>query len=113
MRISGRTSKDRANTDFESLHPLTFTGKKCIEFDYVNVRGIACKKCTARVIQNDRAILYMNSNSPFLCQFKGPANPKPNEQSFGHYISDKNIHKKLGCTSSSTSKTEMWFGEIY
>ena len=95
------------------LNILTFKDKikKCVEVEYINVRGYNCTHCTAHFKQNQFHILHFVSKD-FNCAFNPPESASCNskkraEDSFGYYNCKNTKHR---CSSSNNATTETWFG---
>ena len=108
--LTGISKRDYAETAFQNLDPLTYTGgPACKQFIFIDVRGKECKMCTAPINQNCDTMLHVSSYSS-QCSFKASEGAVGSEDNFGNY---NNRNKEFSCSSSLTSSTDLWFGMEY
>lgn len=133
--IQGDTSKWRLTCNYNeqlqaylndyviALHKmvdiLNFNGKKCVDVEYILLRGFNCSNCTAYFIQihdltnglkNLRPLFFKPISSRIECGFR-PANDikcdKMKEHNFGRYECCNTLHD---CSAKQSSTTQTWFG---
>ena len=84
---------------------------RCMRYEYLNIRGIACTGCSAWTFYSDKAP-HIDSwlSSEKGCEFNGRAKGAVNgEDNFGFYY-QSNI--AFRCSSSASSTTEYWIGTV-
>ena len=108
--LTGIRKSDYAETTFQNLDPLTYTGgSDCKQFIFVNIRGKECMMCTVRIKQKSNTILFVKS-SKTNCSFDASEGAVYGEDSLGRYGES---NAEFSCSSSSNSTTDMWFGIKY
>ena len=103
----------RSNFDNFDLLDASSDGKgKCMEYEFLNIRGIECSNCTAATwygLYNKVYISYHidSSYNPQGCEFDAKSGSVDSEDNFGHYY---HTNTNFRCTASPTSTTQIWFG---
>lgn len=97
---------------------LSLDGSQCAFVLQVNVRGIACRNCTAYVRQTDTRHAYVDSLSKLRgCQWDGISGVLKQlkdgavytDSYFGFYHVYNPLHR---CTASPSSTTQWWLGAV-
>ena len=95
----------------KELDILTFNGRgKCVNVEYINIRGQSCTACAARFWQNPTRILHTDSSIRLHCGFTFQESlgcSGLGEDNFGLYYC---INKQHRCSSSDEATTQTWFG---
>lgn len=96
------------------LNMMTYySGTPCIYMDYLNIRGIACRKCSVPMwfapTQHPNVISSLTQNYCQRIKFPGFAG-LPYEYNFGMY---NGFNRDFSCTKYPESTTNWWFGDIY
>ncbi|KAL9963769.1 hypothetical protein ACROYT_G027309 [Oculina patagonica] len=83
---------------------------QCRTYEVINIRDIECKECTAGTWQKGE-MWHINSelSASAGCQFNGQAGAVRYEQNFGFY---DHVNVNFRCTSSQTSTTQHWIGNM-
>lgn len=89
----------------------TFT-YQCKWYEYINIRGIECRGCTALTNQREGRPWFINSygSKGRGCSFNGKPGMGRAEQNFGWY-EDGKVNKNHRCSSSPSATTEHWLGK--
>ena len=95
----------------KELDILTFDGKgKCVNVEFISIRGQNYTACTAGFWQGSEYILHTDSYSE-KCTFKPRGSlvcgGSRGEDNFGFYYC---INEKHRCSSSDEATTQTWFG---
>lgn len=97
---------DYVRGNFASFDITTYSGSKCKEIEYVNVRGNGGYQ-TAVFCAGYTTMLHIDSHYTRGCHFDARAGAKPYEDNFGYY---EHSNPKFRCTSGPTATTQYWFG---
>ena len=81
----------------------------CGWYEFVQIRGIECKNCTAFTIYGEEYEFHIDSwaTDPVSCDFNGQDGEVYSEDNFGYY---ENTNPAFRCSSSQESTTQYWFG---
>ena len=108
----GLVFTDFVEVPVSSFNPFSNPGDggKCIDVDYVNIRGFECFGCRVFVQQKNNRVLHFRPQRSYnQCRFSisGLTQCDDNwEHSFGFYKCYNPDHR---CSSSPNSTTQMWF----
>ena len=96
----------------KELDILIFDGKgKCVNVEYINIRGHSCTACAARFWQGSTQILHTDSSKSSNCGFTPQDGSlhcgAGGEDNFGLYDCINEQHR---CSSSDEATTQTWFG---
>ncbi|KAJ7378334.1 Hyaluronan-binding protein 2 [Desmophyllum pertusum] len=108
----GLSYTDYARAELKNHNIFDTWNKKCMLYEYLNIRGIECHNCTALTNQNDGSSWFINSyssNKQFGCDFDGRPGMGKAEHNFGRYV-DSTVNPDHRCTSAPSSTTEHWLG---
>ena len=83
--------------------------RQCRAYEFVNIRGIECRECTAGTWQKDTYSWHISSYDSRNrgCEFDGTSGSVRGEQNFGLY---RNVNSAHRCSSAQTSTTQHWIG---
>ena len=103
----------RSNFDnFDLLDASSDAKGICMEYEFLNIRGIECSNCTAATWYGLYNKVYISHHidsfyNPQGCEFDAKSGSVPSEDNFGHYY---HTNTNFRCTASPTSTTQIWFG---
>jgi len=103
----GLVYTDYARTKLEGHNLFGDWMEQCRTYEYLNIRGIQCQKCTAATWQ--RKAWHINSyasSRDYGCQFDGK-NGVYWEMNFGRYTFANSAFR---CTANVNSTTQHWIG---
>ena len=111
----GVVNQDLAIALLQDIPILSFNARKCLKYEYINIRGQSCSSCTAFTKQAEPYIpLHVSTNhtNKVVCDFYPTGylicdDTLKAEDNFGHYACVNPNHR---CSSSPTSTTQIWLG---
>ena len=99
--------RDYIRAQLQNIDILTYKDTwKCLEVDYINIRGHEGKHITVPFWQPQDQVLHTDSSVKH-CTFDATEGSVENEDNFGLYVSH---NVKFQCTESDNSTTQFWLG---
>lgn len=100
------TAVNMLSYDAETIPVLS---ERCIQAEYLNIRGTSCSSCTVALIQTSVWMIFTNPsrNKVGGCDWQYPNGHGECEENFGGYECH---NPEFRCTSSSSATTQMWYG---
>ncbi|XP_028391273.1 uncharacterized protein LOC114516098 [Dendronephthya gigantea] len=111
---------DYVETSLTNLDILTFNGNRCVEVDYIDIRGTNCTNCTAFVLQSHNKNVNPYYMGLHFDSFLGPSFScehnarngskkcgKSGEDDFGFFDCRSTKHR---CSAHNASLTSAWLG---
>ena len=103
----GLVYTDYARAKLEGHDLFGTWSQKCYTYEYVNIRGIECHKCTVGTWQRYAWHISSYASSSNSCEFDGRSGSVHVEQNFGRY---HYVNPAFRCTSYQDSSTQHWIG---
>ncbi|KAL9951300.1 hypothetical protein ACROYT_G043939 [Oculina patagonica] len=105
----GLVYTDYARAQLEGHDLFGAWKSKCRMYEFVNIRGIECRDCTAGTWQKVDRMWHINSrgSASVGCEFDGREGSVNTEQNFGQYAY---TNPAFRCTSNPNATTQHWIG---
>ena len=113
----GAVKTDYVRVSNAEVNTIKLNKRKCLNVEYIDIRGHHCRDCTASVMQRQRRKIPLDFDS-FVsnrnCSFKLTGSNLCKiekrdwgEDNFGFYLCENTEHR---CSSSDNATTQTWFG---
>ncbi|EDV25325.1 uncharacterized protein TRIADDRAFT_55272 [Trichoplax adhaerens] len=95
----------------KGLYILTTNSARCVEVDYINVRGQSCRKCSVPFYSSTSQHLHIDLIvASTYCRKFVVTDHIANEDVFGHY---SNLNPTFSCATNKNSTTAWWIGGAF
>ena len=110
----GVVYRDYAVALLTDIAVLSYQGRKCLKYEYIDIRGQHCSSCTAHTRQGKPSTAFhidVNNTHGSRCNLY-PTGIKfcdddLSEDNFGYYRCTNPLHR---CTAANTSTSQIWLG---